>query len=174
MSLQLVPVHLDAANSFVDAHHRHADPVLQARYAAGAALGGQVVAVAIAGRPVNRLLQDGWTLEVLRVCVEDAPNACSFLYGAAWRAIRAFGYHRAITYTRADEPGGSPKAAGFIEADRVRGRDWNCKSRPRDTKHQIIDRIRWEIRTSAWREDALPPPVVAVAKGDPAQMELAA
>ncbi|MGT2493099.1 XF1762 family protein [Cupriavidus basilensis] len=39
--------------------------------------------VAIVGRPVARALDDGWTLEVNRLCTDGTSNACSMLYAAA-------------------------------------------------------------------------------------------
>jgi hypothetical protein len=36
------------------------------------------------------------------------------LYGASWRAAKAMGYRRMITYTQADESGASLRAAGFV------------------------------------------------------------
>ena len=37
------------------------------------------------------------TLEVLRVCTDGTPNACSKLYGAVRRAAREMGYRKVIT-----------------------------------------------------------------------------
>ena len=65
------------------------------------------------GRPVARALDDGLTLEVMRTCTDGTMNANSMLYGAAWRAGKAMGYQRAITYTQANEPGVSLRAAGW-------------------------------------------------------------
>jgi hypothetical protein len=175
----LVPVHFDAAKAFVAEHHRHSEPPLQARYAAGVAVDGDVLAVVIAGRPVARGLQDGWTQEVLRVCTPGADveprvrNACSKLYGAAWRAIRALGYLRAITYTTNYETGASARAAGFLPVAVKVGRDWDTPARRRDCKQQV-DGVRWEIRTAMWHPDLVGPPVYVTPKANPNQMEIAA
>ena len=67
--------------------------------------------VVIVGRPVSRYLDDGWTLEVNRLCTDGSRNACSMLYGAAWRAARAMGYKRLITYILESECGASKRAA---------------------------------------------------------------
>ncbi len=69
--------------------------------------------VATAGRPVARHLDDGLTLEVNRTCTDGTRNANSLLYGAVWRAAKAMGYVRCITYTQADECGASLRAAGW-------------------------------------------------------------
>lgn len=37
------------------------------------------------------------------------------LYAAIWRAAKAMGYRRCITYTQGDETGSSIAAAGFVE-----------------------------------------------------------
>ncbi|WP_374758915.1 XF1762 family protein, partial [Pseudomonas aeruginosa] len=82
-------------------HHRHHRSVQGAKFAIAVALPGSdgICGVAIVGRPVARHLDDGWTLEVTRLCTNGAPNACSKLYGAAWKAAKALGYTRLITYS---------------------------------------------------------------------------
>jgi hypothetical protein len=62
---------------------------------------------------VARHLDNGWTLEVTRCTTNGTKNAASLLYGAAWRATKALGYRRLITYTLVEEPGTSLKAAGW-------------------------------------------------------------
>jgi hypothetical protein len=68
------------------------------------------------------------------------------LYGAAWRAAKALGYTRLVTYTRADESGASLRAAGWrIVAERsARKKTWNFPSRPREEKRDGIPRTLWE------------------------------
>lgn len=80
---------LKAAARYVAEHHRHNRPPQGGLFAAGAMLGGQLVGVVIVGRPVARLLDDGQTAEVTRLCTNGQLNACSLLYGAAARAARA-------------------------------------------------------------------------------------
>ena len=75
--------------------------------AVGAATDDKVLrGIAIAGRPVARLFDNGQTLEVTRVTTDGYRDACSMLYGACWRAARALGYRRLVTYTQAGEGGG--------------------------------------------------------------------
>jgi hypothetical protein len=102
--------------------------------------------VAMVGRPVARNLQDGWTLEVLRVATDGVRNGCSMLYGAAWRAARALGYRRLVTYTLPEEGGGSLRAAGMTLIGKAGGGSWNCASRPRVDKHPTQEKLRWEYR----------------------------
>lgn len=144
--LQLVPTTLREANAFVERHHRHSNPCRGHKFSIGAASGEDLVGVAIAGRPVARGNDDGATIEVLRVCVaEDAPrNTCSLLYGACWRAARAMGYERAITYTLKSETGASVKASGFRVIGEVSARSWDTPSRRRRDKHELQQRLVWE------------------------------
>lgn len=107
--LHVVPCELSEANAFVKRYHRHHQPVPGHRFSLAVADETNTVrGVAIVGRPVARMNQDGWTLEVNRVATDGCPNACSALYGAAWRAARALGYRRLITYTLPEEGGGVP------------------------------------------------------------------
>ncbi|HCF7344419.1 TPA: hypothetical protein NIJ77_004116 [Pseudomonas aeruginosa] len=71
------------------------------------------------------------TLEVTRCCTDGARNGCSKLYGAAWRATRALGYRRLLTYILASEAGASLRASGWRLVGIRGGGSWNCPSRPR-------------------------------------------
>jgi hypothetical protein len=114
-------------------------------FAVACSIGAVVVGVAVIGRPVARMLQDGWTAEVTRLATDGSRNACSMLYRAAWRACRALGYRRLVTYILASESGVSLRAAGFREVASVRGRSWSCASRPRVDRHPTQQKIRWEL-----------------------------
>lgn len=146
MTLSLVPLPLSEANSFVEQHHRHHGPVVGARFSIGAAVGEQIVAVAIVGRPVARGLQDGFTAEVVRLCTDGTPHAASKLYAASWRAWKAMGGRRLVTYTLVTEPGTSLTAAGWNIVGQVKGREWTTPSRPRVEAAgvQTLDKLRWE------------------------------
>ena len=86
MVLEIVPMTLREANAFVEQKHRHHGKVVGHKFSIGASNGKEIVGVAIVGRPVGRYLDDGWTLEVNRLCTDGSRNACSMLYAAAWRA----------------------------------------------------------------------------------------
>lgn len=116
--LDICPVSLAEANAFVAEHHRHHKPVVGHKFSIGCTDGEKIVGVAIVGRPVARYLDDGWTLEVNRCCTDGTRNACSILYAAAWRAARAMGYHKLITYILDTEPGTSLKAAGWKKSSK--------------------------------------------------------
>lgn len=150
MSLEIVPMTLREANRFVQHHHRHHRPDRGHRFSLGCERDGELVGVAIIGRPKGRGIQDGRTAEVTRLCTLDSPrarNAASMMLGAAWRAARALGYLRLITYTLAREDGASLRAAGWHLAAEVPGRDWTTPSRPRERQSPVQgeDKLRWEM-----------------------------
>jgi len=144
--LLIVPGELDEANAFVRAYHRHHPPVVGHKFSLAVVNdAATVVGVAIIGRPVSRMMDDGWTLEVTRCCTDGTKNAASALYGAARRATFALGYRRLVTYTLQSESGISLRAAGWRLLGEVRGRSWSCVSRPRVDKHPLQGKIRWEV-----------------------------
>lgn len=145
--LALVPLTLRAANTFIAEHHRHHRPARGCISVVGVAAGDRLCGVAVIGRPVARLLQDGFTAEVTRCCTDGTPNACSMLYGAAWRAVRALGYRRLVTYTLPDEGGASLRASGFVLHGEVGGGTWNRQRRARVDCHPIGKKLRWELTT---------------------------
>lgn len=142
--LLIVPCDLSDANAFVRLHHRHHPPVQGHKFSLALSNGFEIVGVAIVGRPNARGYQDGWTLEVTRVATNGVKDGCSMLYGACRRAAFALGYRRLVTYTLATEPGTSLRAAGWKLLGEVKGRSWNCPSRPRVDKHPLQDKLRWE------------------------------
>jgi hypothetical protein len=147
MSLRVVPVKFRDACAFVEAWHRHNKPPRGMVFCLGAADADDVlVAVAIAGRPVARHLDDGLTLEVTRTATDGSSNANSLLYGAAWRAAKALGYHRMVTYTQAGETGASLRAAGWkVIGQSTPRKGWNTPSRPRDNGSYLsTTRTLWE------------------------------
>lgn len=160
MSLELVPVTLREANDFVAQHHRHNGRTARngGKFAIGAEAAiadGTVtlVAVAIVGNPLSATYMDGFTAEVLRVCTSsDAPkNACSILYGACWRAWRAMGGRRLVTYTLQSEPGTSLRAAGWrlVAECQPRGEGWDKRDHLRRDWQPIYGqaKFRWETGT---------------------------
>lgn len=147
--LILVPMTLAEANEFVTKHHRHHRAVPGTKFAIGAAMAESIVGVALVGRPVARRLDDGWTLEVNRCATDGTRNACSFLYGASWRAARALGFRRLITYTLPEEGGASLRGAGWTLlglAGKKDGKGWSCPTRPRVDLHPLQQKLLWEAR----------------------------
>jgi len=147
MSLSVTPIDFAEANAFVSAFHRHHKPMVGCKFCVAVSdADGKVRGVAITGRPVSRHLDDGWTLEVNRCCTDGARNACSMLYGAAWRVAKAMGFRKLITYTLPAEGGASLRAAGWKLIGERGGGNWNVKSRPRiDTaEHLAGQKHLWE------------------------------
>ena len=143
-NLNLIPVTREQANRWIEAHHRHLGRVVGDVIRVGLVRDGAMVGVAVAGRPVARMLDDGATLEVTRVAVVDGvPHACSLLYGALARAARALGYWRIVTYTRADESGVSLVAAGWTRDGESGGGERSRPSRLRAAAAQPIAKVRW-------------------------------
>lgn len=148
-ALHAIPVTVKEANEFVASFHRHNKPVAGARFAVGVSDGQEMVGVAIVGRPVARKLQDGLTSEVTRCCVrETAPKgACSFLYAACWRAWRAMGGRRLVTYTLASESGASMRGAGWkLVAELKANKPGMWQSRPHREWQPVVGqaKLRWE------------------------------
>jgi hypothetical protein len=146
VGLTVTPVNLDEANAFVTTRHRHHRPVVGHKFAVAVSDDAKIVGVAIVGRPVARLTDDGFTLEVNRLCTDGTKNACSMLYGASWRAAKALGYRRLITYTLPSESGASLRASGWRLIGLRGGGNWNAPSRPRiDTVHELAgQKLLWE------------------------------
>lgn len=129
MSLEVVPLTLREAQAFVQQHHRHNKPPHGCKFALGVRAAGELVGVAVAGRPVARAFDDGRTLEVNRSCTDGTPHVNSMMYGAIWRAAKAMGYLRCITYTQANESGASLRAAGWLRVKELEPRgDWISSS----------------------------------------------
>jgi hypothetical protein len=171
--LTIVHVELDQANDFVDEHHRHSDPVVGHKFSIGVVDESSILrGVAIVGRPVARMRQDGQTVEVLRVATDGFPNAPSALYGACLRATFALGYRRLGTYTLKSESGKSLEACGWKIVGEVKGREWDTPSRRRKKKggKQTEDKWLWEpiaiLETPAAPSltSAVPPPTPGSAR----------
>ena len=145
MTLELQPVTLKEAFRFIDEHHRHHKAPQGAKFAIGVNNGDRVVGVIVVGRPVARMLDDSWTAEVTRCCTDGTRNACSKLYSAAWRAARAMGYRRLITYILDSEPGTALAASNWHLVGEAGGGSWNRKRRARIDTHPVGQKTLWEM-----------------------------
>lgn len=144
MSLFLQPITYPEACAFIAEHHRHHLPPQGWKFGVAVNDGANVVGVVTVGRPVARMLDNGLTLEVTRCCTDGTKNAASMLYGAAWRAAKALGYQRLITYTLVKEPGTTLRAAGWREVGNTSGGAWGRESRPRVDTHPTGQKTLWE------------------------------
>ena len=104
----------------------------------------ELVGVCTIGRPCARELQDGFTLEVTRLCTKGEKNACSILYSAAWRAAKNIGYRRLITYILKSETGTSLYASNWRLIGERGGGSLNVPSRPRIDKHPTEIKLLFE------------------------------
>lgn len=145
-SKKIRPISLKTAQEFVRQYHRHNTPPVGHKFSVGLFDGEHLLGVAIAGRPVARMLDDGLTLEVTRTCTDGTRNANSMLYGAIVRAAAAMGYAKCVTYTQHDETGASLRGAGWVVVAQLSARaGWDTPSRRRqDIGSGDVPRIRWE------------------------------
>ena len=152
--MEIKPITLKAAAAFVAEHHRHNKPPRGHKFSVSVWDGDKMVGVATAGRPVARHFDDGLTLEVNRTCTDGTMNANSMLYGAVWRAGKAMGYLRCITYTQHDECGASLKAAGWVKVKDIAARgSWAASTSDEKLKlmrdpvgNGGVARVLWEIK----------------------------
>lgn len=148
--LDIVPITFRQACDFVLQLHRHNKPPVGHKFSIGLLHEGVLVGVAMAGRPVARLFDDGLTLEVNRTCTDGTKNSNSILYGAVRRAAWGMGYRRIVTYTQAGESGVSLRAAGFRLVKTIPARrSWGESSikRRAGRTHDFggVERYLWEI-----------------------------
>ena len=141
--LEAAPLELKQANEFVASFHRHHDPVHRDKYRIGAMLDGKLVGVVQVARPVARMLDDGKTVEVVRLCTDGTKDVCSFLYSKAARIAKEMGYSKIITYILCDESGDSLRAAGWQKEAATSGGSWNRPSRKRATTAPTVPKVRW-------------------------------
>lgn len=153
MSLRVVPVTFRQACEFVTRLHRHNKAPRGHKFSIGVQADGRLVGVAMAGRPVARHFDDGMTLEVNRTCTDGTRNANSMLYGAVWRAAKAMGYARCVTYVQGEETGASLKAAGWVKVKSLPARkSWAestagvMKAMRDPVGNGGVERELWEIR----------------------------
>ncbi len=104
MKLRITPIHRDEANAFVTQHRRHYGPLPGSKFC---------LAVSDEGGHVR-----GVVLEVTRCC-DGAHNACTMLYGVAWRVAKALGYTKAhhVHNSSEKEAPACPQRAGILSGD---------------------------------------------------------
>ena len=143
--LRIVPIKQDEAKAFINQKHRHHKAPVGSIFQIAVAKDKEIVGVAMVGRPVARHLDNGWTLEVNRLCTDGTKNACSMLYSASWRVAKNLGYKKLITYILSEETGASLKASNWKCIGESGGGSWNCENRSRVDKHPTQKKIKFEI-----------------------------
>ena len=143
--LTIAPCTYQLAKAFVRDHHRHSLPPIGCKFCVAVVDDDVLHGVAICGRPISRHLDDGFTLEIVRVCTDGTPNACSMLYGACIRIAREMGYRDVYTYTLQSENGASVKASNFECEGEAGGLHWTGK-RDRGQALPKEMKTRWHMR----------------------------
>lgn len=142
--MRAVPITQKQAFAFIAENHRHHRPPLGSKFVIAAEKDGCLVGVAVVGRPVARMLDDGETAEVTRLCSNGCRNVCSFLYAKARRVALEMGYRRVITYILCCENGASLRAAGWRFVREAGGGSWSRPSRKREDKAPMERKQLWE------------------------------
>jgi len=142
--MKIIPITLKTANQFVAQFHRHHKPSVGHKFSIGLADNNELIGVAIMGRPVARGSDDGFTIEVARLCTTGQKNACSMLYQAAARASKELGYKKIQTYILEIETGTSLKASGWkMEAITTGGQWKHTDGKERRTDQPTMPKQRW-------------------------------
>ena len=150
-AVELRPVTVKAASAWIRETHRHLPNLQGGLFAVAVYSGDQMRGVAVAGNPA-RVWQGTGRIVISRVATEGTPNACSMLYGAICRAAKALGYREAWTYTLAEEPGTSLRAAGFQDMGMTRAEEWSRPSRARAGAVRADSKRRWMRKLSPTSE----------------------
>ena len=142
--MRIAPITLKGANNYVELHHRHHKPSRGHKFSICVLLDDQVKGVAICGRPVARGSDDGYTLEVARLCTDGTVNACSKLYAACARIAKEMGYKKIQTYILDSELGTSLKASGWVCEAVTAGGQWvHSDGKARRTDQPTQPKQRW-------------------------------
>ncbi len=149
----IVPLTLRVANDFIEKWHRHSCRTSNdgGKYAIGLEHEGELVGVAIVGRPIARLLAIDGAAELLRLCTSPAApkGSGSKLYSRAKRIWQLMGGTKFHTYTLTAEGGATMRGAGVHEGVAAGGKQWSNAKRPRAIK-AIYDepKFRWSEELS--------------------------
>lgn len=147
--MKIVPLTLRIANDFVEEWHRHSSRTNNdgGKYAIGLEVDGELVGVAIVGRPTARLLQIEGAAELTRLCLSPkAPKgAGSKLYARCKRIWQLMGGTTIHTYTLQKESGASMRGAGMMKpVVEVAQQQWTRPSRRRAERDIYKEpKVRW-------------------------------
>jgi hypothetical protein len=152
-----IVIDLNMANVFIAKHHRHSVPLkpINVKYIIGLENQHELIGVAILGRPCNRFLEDGATIEIRRLATNGLKNSCSFLLARCSELAFALGYKKIITYTLQIESGSSLKATGFEISHKSNSNGkWRETTQTRLDGREMIPsqkKICWQKLTK-WRD----------------------
>lgn len=143
--MRIAPITFKEASEYINKNHRHHKATVGCKFCISIIDDeGNIHGVAVCGRPVSRELDDGFTLEINRVCTDGTRNACSMLYGACCRIAKNMGYRSVVTYTLQSENGASLKASNFICEGKAGGTHWTgVRDKGQDIPAEIKLRWRW-------------------------------
>lgn len=143
MSMEIRPITYRCAAEYVNRNHRHHKAAVGCKFCIGVFdETGSMHGAAMCGRPVSRMLDDGLTCEINRVCTDGSRNGCSMLYGACCRVAKAMGYKRIVTYILESENGASLKASNFTCEGVAGGPEWGGRrGTGKDGPHEM--KTRW-------------------------------
>jgi hypothetical protein len=145
-NFRIVPIGLKEANKFIIKNHKHHKQVQGHKFSIGLKANGVLIGVAVCGRPLSRHYDNGFTLEVTRLCTDGSRNACSKLYSACARIAKEMGYEKIITYILESESGASLKASGWECEGRGMGKEaWNSSGKNMRT-NSIINLFGTELK----------------------------
>ena len=145
--MTIVPISLKTANEFVTEKHRHHKACRGCKFCLGLTENGNLIGVAICGRPVSRHLDNGLTLEINRLCTDGTYNACSKLYAACVRVAKAMGYNKVITYILESENGARLKASNVDYEGIAGGKIWTgSRKRDNGVPQELKKRYSFTIR----------------------------
>ena len=148
--LHVVPVMVRDAVQYVAEHHSHLPRVLGGMFAVGVSDGERLVCVAIAGRPVARMLNLPGVIEITRVASDGTTkNAASKCLAAITRAAIELGYTRVISYTGEHEDGTTYRACGWHRTHLSDGGEWGRNDRERAPALWPVRKWRWEFGPNA-------------------------
>lgn len=123
--MKIAPITFREASDFINMYHRHHKATIGCKFCICVKDDdGRIHGVAVCGRPVSRMLDDGTILEINRVCSDGTRNVCSMLYGACFRIAKDMGYRKVITYTLISENGASLQASNFTCEGEAGGAYW--------------------------------------------------
>lgn len=142
--MKIIPLTLKQANDYIQKYHRHHKPTVGHRYSLGASQNGELIGVAVVGRPVARMCNAYTTAEVTRLCTNGGKNVCSFLYSACARVAKEMGFERIQTYILESEPGTSLIATGWNKEVESKGGQWkHTDGKTRRTDQPTEPKTRW-------------------------------